>query len=60
VRTWTATDAVGNQASCDQTITVYDDSAPVLVCPPDITFECDLMGDPGDATATDNCDPNRR
>ena len=29
--TWTATDAVGNHSSCDQTITVVDKEAPVIV-----------------------------
>ncbi len=28
--TWTATDSSGNQASCDQTVTVVDDDAPVI------------------------------
>ncbi len=29
--TWTATDSVGNQSSCDQTITVVDKEPPVIV-----------------------------
>lgn len=55
-RTWTATDACGNQSSCVQTINVVDTTPPVISCnapstiiPPDapISFT---------ATATDNCD----
>jgi hypothetical protein len=56
VRTWIATDAAGNADSCDQTVTVYDATAPVLVCPNDVTYACDDVGDGGHATATDNCD----
>jgi hypothetical protein len=54
-RTWTFTDDAGNQTTCDQTITVQDTTDPVITCPPDVTFEC-VMGDAGEATATDNCD----
>jgi hypothetical protein len=56
-RTWTATDSCGNTDSCVQTITIDDTTDPVITCPPDIAFECE-MGDPGVATATDNCDPD--
>jgi hypothetical protein len=58
VRTWTATDDGGNSASCEQTITVFDETPPAISCPSDITFECDQMGDAGEATCTDNCDSN--
>jgi hypothetical protein len=58
VRTWIATDAAGNADSCEQTVTVYDATPPVLLCPTDERYECDNVGDPGRATATDNCDPD--
>ncbi len=32
-RTWTATDACGNAATCSQTITAVDTQAPVIACP---------------------------
>jgi FlaG/FlaF family flagellin (archaellin) len=57
-RTWIATDACGNADSCVQNIRVVDETAPVIVCPADTTFECDNVGDFGVATATDNCDNN--
>ena len=43
VRVWTATDACGNTASCEQTLTVPDATAPQLslVCPPDTTLYLD-------------------
>jgi hypothetical protein len=55
-RTWTATDHCGNHASCSQSITVVDTTAPVITCPLSVTI---IDGDPlPSATATDNCDPN--
>ena len=53
-RFWTVKDAVGNEKAGTQTIRVCDDIPPVITCPPDVTFECDQIGDYGEATATDN------
>jgi hypothetical protein len=61
LRTWIATDACGNTASCVQTINVVDTQAPVISCPPNLTVNCDepiLPPATGRATATDNCDAN--
>ncbi len=58
-RTWTTTDDCGNSNSCDQTITVTDDTAPVITCPADTTVNCQddrSSAATGSATATDNCD----
>ncbi len=58
-RVWTVTDDAGNSAQCSQTITVIDDTAPVITCPADVAIECDQTPDPsltGNASATDNCD----
>jgi uncharacterized repeat protein (TIGR01451 family) len=60
-RTYRATDATGNEATCTQTILVHDDVAPMLTCPADVELECGGSLDPdqaGTATATDNCDAN--
>ena len=55
-RTWTATDACGNKASCDQTIVIVDATPPTIVCPPAVTIDCTVTGgNTGTATATDNC-----
>ncbi|MDQ3015618.1 MAG: T9SS type A sorting domain-containing protein [Bacteroidota bacterium] len=57
-RTYRATDLCGNSATCTQTITVIDNTPPVIFCPPDATFECasqipaiNTMS----ATSSDNC-----
>lgn len=55
--TWTATDSANNSASCQQTITVVDATAPVITLngSASMTVECHTpFADPG-ATATDNC-----
>ncbi len=59
-RTWTATDSKDQSSSCDQIITIVDNTAPVLTIPNEITVECDAdaidLGITGTATATDGCD----
>lgn len=58
VRTYTATDACGNTATCTQLITVFDDTPPMITCPPSVTVECASeveAADPGQVVATDNC-----
>src|SRR5438067_3761818 len=57
--TWTPTNSAGS-ASCQQMITVADDTAPSVTCPADVTRnndagQCSATVDPGTATATDNC-----
>ena len=57
-RTWTAIDACGNASTCLQEIKVVDTTPPVIICPADVTIECDASTDPsstGSAVATDNC-----
>ena len=68
-RTWTATatDECDNtdETSCDQLITVLDNTAPIISGGADLTVECDGAGNGDDfagwlasnggATATDNC-----
>ncbi len=53
-RTWTALDKCGNSASCVQMITIQDTTKPVISCPTDKVFDC-VLGNAGQATATDNC-----
>ncbi|MGB4846546.1 MAG: hypothetical protein WBP41_01440, partial [Saprospiraceae bacterium] len=57
-RIYRATDACGNFATCTQTITVFDNIAPLITCPPPITVSCANMvptANPGLVTSTDNC-----
>jgi hypothetical protein len=39
-RTYRATDACGNFATCTQLITVFDNTAPSLACPANVTVQC--------------------
>jgi GEVED domain/HYR domain/Lectin C-type domain/Secretion system C-terminal sorting domain len=58
IRTWTATDSLGNTLSDSQTITIIDNTAPVLVgVPANTTVVCGLPAVPN-VTATDACDPS--
>ncbi len=55
-RTWTATDECGNASTEAQTISVFDDTAPVLDgVPADTLVECDAIPGPPEVTASDNC-----
>src|SRR5439155_1571244 len=57
-RTWKATDACGNTATCVQHLNFVDTTAPGITCPPDKQLNCGDPTDPGHtgtATATDNC-----
>ncbi|MEZ5001690.1 MAG: HYR domain-containing protein [Chitinophagales bacterium] len=57
--TWTATDAAGNTATCNQIVTVVDDDNPTISCPATATVGtnsgCTYVGSIGTATTTDNC-----
>ncbi|MEM6965590.1 MAG: SdrD B-like domain-containing protein, partial [Bacteroidota bacterium] len=56
-RTWTATDACGNEVTATQVITVGDDMPPVMAgIPADITIECNNIPTPANPMAQDNCD----
>ena len=39
-RSYRATDDCGNKSYCTQVITISDDSAPIISCPADATYEC--------------------
>lgn len=59
--TWTATDAAGNTASCNQTVTVVDNQNPTISCPATVTVNtnsgsCVASGvNLGTPTTSDNC-----
>jgi len=58
VRTWTVRDDCNNTANCVQTITIVDETAPVIICAPATTVSCNEATTPentGTPTATDNC-----
>jgi len=58
IRTWTVTDDCGNSVSCEQNVTIDDDTPPKLSCIADVIVDCGSVPDPANVTATDNCDPN--
>ncbi len=56
--TYTFKDASGNTSTCSFTVTVVDNTPPVITCPGAITLACGLPSTPanaGTATGTDNC-----
>ncbi|WP_158281888.1 HYR domain-containing protein, partial [Winogradskyella wandonensis] len=58
IRTWTATDCTGNSVSLDQTISVVDTTAPVLITPnfiENISVVCDAIPEIPDLEFEDNC-----
>src|SRR5207244_10957488 len=58
LRTWRATDACTNSASCVQTITVQDPNAPNITCPASVALNCPAdtrTNVTGVATAIDTC-----
>ncbi len=60
IRTWVATDAAGNTVSCEQSISIEDNVAPSIICPPDLTLQPNADTTPaatGTASSNDNCDP---
>ncbi|MDQ3015438.1 MAG: T9SS type A sorting domain-containing protein, partial [Bacteroidota bacterium] len=57
-RTYRATDACGNSATCAQTISVFDNTPPTITCPANITVQCaNLVPPPTPASVitSDNC-----
>jgi len=57
-RTWMSTDASGNTATCVQTISIADNTAPVMTCPTVVSpIACGTIPSFGFATAIDACDP---
>ncbi len=59
-RTYKATDASGNMATCAQTITVHDTTPPTIGCPPAVTVTCNSevpASNFAGGTVSDNCDP---
>ncbi len=57
-RVWTATNSVGNSVSCVQTITVEDNTPPLITCPINVTVQCTSDIPPVNTTlvlTSDNC-----
>lgn len=54
---WTAADAAGNSASCEQIVLVRDETAPDMVCPADLTDipNTEEISNLGSVTVIDNC-----
>ncbi|USN55127.1 MAG: hypothetical protein H6765_00470 [Candidatus Peribacteria bacterium] len=57
-REYYAMDNANHLSFCQQKITVWDNIPPVISCPPNVDWGCDVPGNSGVATATDNCNPN--
>src|SRR5206468_4381945 len=58
-RTWTASDAQNNSATCSQTITVLDSTGPTVVsCPADASIQCPAAVVFGAPVFSDTCDTN--
>jgi len=56
-RTWSSTDNCGNVATCDQHIYVNDTNPPLIMCPNDVTIECDQPRvDLGTSQSVDACE----
>ena len=58
VRTWSSIDACNNIQTGTQFITIVDQTAPSITCPPDLTISCESSILPqvtGQATASDLC-----
>jgi hypothetical protein len=55
-RTYRATDECGNWAECTQTITIVDETPPVITCPADVTLECDQPIPPPDTSSVSTSD----
>ena len=58
VRTWTASDCSGNMTTTTQTISLTDNTAPVITgsVPANISVSCGNIPPPVALTASDNCD----
>jgi hypothetical protein len=54
-RTYRATDACGNTATCAAIIIVNDQTGPTLTCPTNVTVQCDTDIPLPGASASDNC-----